>query len=166
MNELFEQLGLDVYSLIFHAVNLAILIVALRLLLFNRVRNMVKKRRESVEIVFNENKRLSEEALTSKRNYEEMLDKTKMEAAKISSDVTEAAEAKRAQIIAEAQERAAEIVAGAHDQIDAERQRLSYEFKREVSSAAVDIASAILSREINKKDNDKVIADALEQWHN
>lgn len=166
MGDLFEQLGLSVSSLIFHAVNLAILIVALRLLVFNKIRSMVKKRKESIEIVFNENKRLNEEALNIKRNYESMLEKTKQEAARISSEATDAAEVKSTQIIAEAKGKAADIVTGAHEQIEAERQRLSHEFKREVSMAAVDIASVILSREIDKKDNDKVIADALEQWQN
>ncbi|MCL2752023.1 MAG: hypothetical protein FWE62_04615 [Firmicutes bacterium] len=160
----FERLGLSWQSMVWHAAALIILIVAFRFLLFKPVKRMMDKRREAIDAVFGENERLGKEATAAKEQYENALADAKLEIARVSTEAAAAAEVKSAEIVSGARRRADEILAAAEAEADSERTRLAHEFKREVTALSVEIAGAVLGREVTAEDNARVIKDALREW--
>lgn len=61
MKEIFEKLGLGGWDILFHAVNLVILIVALYFLLFKPVKKIIAGHRQKLDEIYKENRRMHEE---------------------------------------------------------------------------------------------------------
>jgi len=161
---LFEKLGLHPMEMFFYAITLVILVGGLYLLLFRPIKKMVKKRRETLAAIYNENEKLNREALDLKREYQQNLERTKQEALEASEKAARAAESKSFEILAAAHAKADEIVTSAVKEAELEKKRVNKEFKREVCYVAVEIAEGILEREIKQEDNDKIIEEALKRW--
>ena len=65
------------------------------------------------------------------------------------------------ELVEEAQQRAASMVARAEAEIAQEKKKAVNEIKDEISGMAVDIASKVVEREISAKDHEKLIEDFI-----
>lgn len=162
--DLLEKLGLGWQDILFHVLNLIILVVAMFLLIYKPVRKIIVKRNERLETMFNENKRLNEEALEMKQKYDAMLLESKKEMARLSEEATKTAEAKGAEIILEARVKAKDILDNTVKEMAAEKIRLENEFKNESKDLAFDIATKVLKREVSSSDNRNIIDECLANW--
>lgn len=161
---IFEKLGLDPLSILFYAVNLVILVLALWLLLFKPMKRIVKKNRDKTDELYNENERLKQETSEAQARYDELEEKTKVEAARIAAEVAEHAEKKSREIVDEAKAQAELIVRAARDDAQTEREQLNASYKSALSEVSVEIAKKLLSRELSSKDNAKIIDEVLSDW--
>lgn len=166
MSGLLENLGLSWQSMLFYAINLVLLILAIRFLVYKPVKKIIDKRKEHLEYLFVENERLNKEALELKKNHEKELQQTRQEVAKMTEEMTKNAQLKSQQIIEEAQRKAQEIIEKARKDIEEEKARAISACKEQVPVMAMDIARKIVQREINEQDNKKLIEEALKQWEN
>ncbi|HEY8423932.1 MAG TPA: F0F1 ATP synthase subunit B [Clostridia bacterium] len=164
MNQLLENLGLSWQSMLFYAINLVILIAAIRFLVYKPVKKIIDKRKEQIEYLFVENERLNKEALELKKSHEKTLQETRQEVARMTEEMTKDAQEKSRQIIEEAQRKAQEIIDKARKQIEEEKARAINEYKEQVPVIAMDLAQKIIQREINEQDNKKLIEEALNKW--
>lgn len=160
MGKIFENLGIDGFEILFHAINLIILIVAMYLLLFKPVKKIIASRRQKLDDIRKENERMREETESMKSGYEEIKQKALEESAVIS----ERAVARGNEIVEEAQKEAAAILENAQKEAVAEKQRVQHELYDSVGHIAVEIAEKILEREVSEEDNKRIIDESLSEW--
>lgn len=166
MNALLENLGLSWQAMLFYAINLVILILVIRFLVYKPVKKIIDKRKEHLEYLFVENERLNKEALELKKSHEKELQQTRQEVAKMTEEMTKNAQLKSQQIIEEAQRKAQEIIEKARKDIEEEKARALSVYKEQMPVLAMDLARQIVQREINERDNQKLIEEALKEWEN
>ena len=118
--------GLD-YQLLFDAaitaINVFILFLLLSVILFNPVRNMLKKRQDKITSDRETANQSREEALAMKAEYEEKLKAANKEAELILSDARKTAVHNEQKIIDEAKEEAARIIERANKEAELEKQK-------------------------------------------
>ncbi|HHW89368.1 MAG TPA: F0F1 ATP synthase subunit B [Clostridiales bacterium] len=164
MSGIIESLGLSWQEMLFYAINLVILIVAIRFLVYKPVKKIVDNRKEQLELLFVENERLNKEALELKKNHEKALRQTRQEVAKMTEEITKNAKLKSQEIIEQAQKKAQEIIQKAKKEMDEEKARALNACKQQVPIISMDIARQIVQRELNEQDHQKLIEDALSEW--
>jgi F-type H+-transporting ATPase subunit b len=164
MSGIIESLGLSWQSMLFYAINLVILIVAIRFLVYKPVKKIVDNRKEQLEFLFVENERLNKEALELKKNHEKALRQTRQEVATMTEEITKNAKLKSQEIIEQAQKKAQEIIQKAKKEMKEEKSRVLNACKQQVPIISMDIARQIVQRELNEQDHQKLIEDALSEW--
>ena len=160
MKEILQKLGLGGWEILFHIVNLALLIVALYFLLYKPVKKIIAGHRKKLDDIYAENKRLQEEADDFKNAYDEM----KQMAVSESAEITARATQRSGEIIEEAHKKADAILESAQKEAAGERQRMQHELHDTVGHIAVEIAEKILEREVNEDDNRRIIDESLSEW--
>ena len=120
--------GLD-YQLLFDAaitaINVFILFLLLSVILFNPVRNMLKKRQDKITSDRETAEKNREDALAMKAEYEEKLKAANKEAELILSDARKTAMHNEQKIIDEAKEEAARIIERAGKEAELEKQKVA-----------------------------------------
>lgn len=163
---MFEKLGIDVGSIIFYAISLVVLVVALYLLLYKPVTKMIQAHRAKLDEVFEENKRLNEEAEKIKEQNEKEMERVRIESMRIAEEAATKASAVSDELLAEAEKKAKAILETARNDAQVERKRLETEFRDTVGQLAVEISEKILQREVLHTDNEKLIDESLSEWEN
>ncbi|MDE6397805.1 MAG: F0F1 ATP synthase subunit B [Clostridiales bacterium] len=160
MAKILEKLGLGGWEILFHAVNLILLVVALYFLLYKPVKKIIAGHRKKLNEIYEENKRMQEEKETLENEFEEM----KQRAVEESAQIGERALKRSQEIVEDAQKKADAIIESAQKEAIAEKQRMQYELHDTVGHIAVEIAEKILEREVNEKDNRRIIDESLAEW--
>lgn len=162
--DVFESLGLGWQDILFHAINLAILIVALRFLLYKPVKQIVDNHKKRLEETFEKNKKLEEENIAVKAEYKAMLEDAKKEAVRISTEAAANAKKKSEETIENARLQAKSIMDAAMHETEAEKERLKNSYRDTVRCLSVEIAERVLQREIDDKDTDRIVDESLKEW--
>ncbi|MDE7405489.1 MAG: ATP synthase F0 subunit B [Clostridiales bacterium] len=165
-DNILEVFGLDWKSMLFYVVNFLILLGALIGLLYKPVKNMLKKKRESLDDVYAENEKLKAESAAREAEYQKKTEELKLENARIAANAAEAAQQKADALIADAQEQAKSIVAAAKKESATQMEQLKGEYRNSVNNVAVQVAQKLLEREITESDNDALIEQVLSDWEN
>lgn len=160
MSEIFKKLGLSGWEILFHAVNLVILVVALYFLLYRPVKKIVSNHRKKLDDIYKENARMRKETETMQTEYDAVRQKALEEAAA----VNERAMQRSKEIIEEAQIKADAILDSAQKEAIAEKHRVQHELHDSVGHIAVEIAEKILEREVSEADNRRIIEESLSEW--
>ena len=142
--------GVDFWTCIFTFCNLIILVFVLKKLLFKPVKNMIDN-------LYEDAGQKQKEADDMKSMYQEKLEKANAESEEILKQAVRKAQLREEEILKEAQEKAAVTVRHGKEQVELEKKRAINEIKNEVSDMAVDIASAIIERDIDKDEHEKLI---------
>ena len=90
----------------------------------------------------------------------------KQKALEESAQISRRAAQRGAEIVEEAQNKAAAILENARKEALTERNRMQHELHDSVGHIAIEIAEKILEREVNEKDNRKIIDESLSEWEN
>lgn len=155
--------GLDVskipMDLILNFLNIIVLFVIVRLLLYKPVRKFLDARAEKTASVMKDAEQQKKDAEKLKSDYESMLSDTEGEAKKIIKDAEMKAAEKSAAIIANAEKQAEEIIAEAKKQIEDERREAREDIKKEIVRTALVISEKVLEREIKDADVRKIAED-------
>ncbi|MDR1138546.1 MAG: hypothetical protein LBK70_01575 [Clostridiales bacterium] len=160
----FDNLGLTWQELIFHAITLLVLVLFLWLLLYKPTKKMIGEKRAKAEEVFKINQKLKSEAEQTKAETENLLFKAKQDAMTIATMATANAEEKAKQIIQDAEQQATAIINIAHKESMVEITRMENEFRDNAADIVIDLVGKIISRELKTEDNEKFIADCLDEW--
>ncbi|MDE6029652.1 MAG: ATP synthase F0 subunit B [Clostridiales bacterium] len=165
-DNILEVFGLDWKSMLFYVVNFLILLGAMIGLLYKPVKNMLKKKRESLDDVYAENEKLKAESEVRDAEYRKKTEELKLENARIAATAAEAAQQRADAIIADAQEQAKSIVDAAKKESATQMEQLKGEYRDSVNNVAVQVAQKLLEREITESDNDALIEQVLSDWEN
>ena len=165
--------GLD-YQLLFDAaitaINVFILFLLLSVILFNPVRNMLKKRQDKITSDRETANQSREEALAMKAEYEEKLKAANKEAELILSDARKTA-VHNEKIIDEAKEEAARIIERANKEAELEKQKAADDVKQQIVAVSAMIASKLIAKSIDESESNAIIEQTLNEmgentWRN
>lgn len=155
--------GVNFFTMIFAWINLVILYVFLKKLLFKPVKNMIDSRQKEIDDMYSDAESSKQSAEQMKAEYEEKISHANEESEDILRRAVRRAELREEEIIKEAGVKAARALERAEEQIELEKKRAINDVKDEVSAIAIDIAEAVIERDINKADHDALIDEFIDK---
>lgn len=160
-NKFEDFVGVNFFTMIFAWINLLILYLLLKKILFKRVKGMIDSRQKEIDDMYSdaENSRTSAEAM--KVEYEAKLENANEESEQILKKAVRRAQLREEEILAEANEKAARTLERATEQVELEKKRAINEIKNEVSDMAISIAAAVIERDVSDDEHKELIDDFI-----
>ena len=158
--------GVNVWTMLFAWCNLLIIYLFLKKILFVPVKNMIDSRQKEVDDMYSGAEAAEAEAKAMKAEYEQKLASANEESEEILRTAQRRALLKEEEILKEASVEAQRIRDRAGEDIAMEKKRMLGEIKDEVSGMAVDIASALIGREVSDKEHERFIDDFIDELGN
>lgn len=146
-----------------HILNVIILFVVLRALLYKPVLKFMKKRENSFAERIDELDKREKEIIRQEKEYAAMMAQADSEAAAIITKSNDMAKEHAREILDNAKEHARDLVIRAKKEIEAEKVQTRAELKSEITDMAVQIAEKMLQREVSLDDNRKIIDEFFER---
>ncbi len=158
----FEALiGTNFWTMIFAWVNLLILYLFLRKLLFNPVKNMIDNRQKEIDDMYADAAEKEKAAEADKAAYAKKLRLAGEESENIRKQAQREALLKEEEILKEAQDQAQRTRKRAEEEIEREKKRALNEIKDEVSGMAIEIASSLIGRDVKEEEHRAMIDDFI-----
>ena len=139
------------------------LFMGLSFILFNPVRDMLKKRQQMVQETKDTANKEKEDAIALKAEYEEKLKNAETEAEEILNTARKRALKNERAILDAAKEEAAGIIANANVQIELEKKKAMDDLKQEVVAIATMMAGKVVAASIDEKLSNQLIEDTLKE---
>ena len=155
--------GVNVWTMIFAWCNLLILYIFLKKILFKPVKNMIDSRQKEVDDMYTSAENAEADAKAMKAEYEKKLSTANEESEEILRTAQRRAMLKEEEILKEASVEAQRIRDRADEDITLEKKRMLGEIKDEVSGMAIDIASAVIGREVKPSEHEKFIDSFIDE---
>ena len=149
--------GVNIWTMIMAWCNLLILYLFLKKILFVPMKKMIDSRQKEIDDMYRNAHDAESQAESMKSTYEEKMTKAHEESEEILKTALRRAQLKEEEIIRDAQAEASRIYERAEEQIALEKKRALSEVKDEVSGMAVEIAGAIIGREVSDKEHSEFI---------
>lgn len=156
-----EFVSIDTWTIIFTWINLIILVLIMKKLLFKPVMNMLTQRDAEINDMYEKAETAQKNAEKLESDYIEKLSAAKEEAARIMKDATREATLKGEEIISEAQSKAAATVSKAHKEIEREKMAAVDEIKGDIASIAVSLAEKVIEKDINESDYERLVEEFI-----
>lgn len=159
-----EGLGINGPFLIAQIVNIVVLYVLLKRVLYAPVLNMLETRREKIRESLAAAETARAEAANRGRENEEIVAKAHVEARQIVQRAEESAKRREADILAKAQQEAGAVSERERQQIAYERQQAMSQLRDEVARLSLDIARRTVSASlINESAHSRIVNEVLEE---
>lgn len=149
--------GLHPSDILINIVNIIILFVLLRAILFKPVSRFLRERREKIEKQLAEARESQAEAEALRAQYERELKDAEERARAIVRQRQQEADRQAEEIIAEARQKADAMLEEARARIAVEKERAVKTARGEIAVMAAEVAAKILQREISAADNDAIV---------
>lgn len=157
-------IGINVWTMIFTFVNLMIVFFFAKKFLLGPVKKMIDSRQNEIDGMYEEAEKSVEDGEKFKAEYEEKLKKASEESEAIMRDTVRNARLREEAIIRDAREEASAILKRADEQIEMERRQAVNDIKNDVSGMAVDIAGAVLGRDIKPEEHAELIDSFIDRF--
>lgn len=145
------------------ALNVFILFILLSYILFNPVRNMLKKRQDKITSDRETARSDMESAAALKSEYEEKLKNIDKEADEILGEARKKALAREQNIIEEARQEADRIIKHANQEAVLEKKRVVDEVKQEMITIAAAMAAKVVSQSMEPAISDALVEETLNE---
>ena len=155
--------SLDIWTMIFAWGNLIILFLFLKKILFVPLKKIIDERQKQIKDMYDEAQKDKDTAAALRVEYEEKLEKASAQGEEIIKTAVQRAHKQEADIVREANETAAKTLKRAQDQIEMEQKKALNQLKDEVSGMAVDIASAVIEKNLTEEDNAEIVDRFISQ---
>ena len=155
--------GVNVWTMLFAWCNLLIIYLFLKKILFKPVKEMIDSRQKEVDDMYSGAEAAEADAKAMKAEYEERLANANAESEEILRTAQRRALLKEEEILKEAAVEATRIRDRAGEEIAMEKKRMLGEIKDEVSGMAIDIASAVIGREVSADEHEKFIDSFIDE---
>lgn len=143
------------------AINIFLLFILLSYILYNPVRNMLKKRQDMITATREETAAANEEANALKEEYEAKLKDAEKAGEAILAEARKKALKNEERIISEAKEEASAIIEQARKEAELEKQKASDDVKKEIIRVATLMAGKMVSVSMDDATQAKLIEDTL-----
>ena len=155
--------SLNGFKFIMAFLNLIILYVVLRKVLFQPVMKFMHNRTKTIENSIADAEKQKAEAIEMKAAYEEQLKTAKVESKRIIDTAVAKAETQQANILAEAQQQAEEFLAKTRKEIELEREQMLKDVRNELAGIAFAAASKILEANVDTESNRLIVDKFLDE---
>ena len=150
------------WTLIFQWGNLLILYLVIKKFLFGPIQKIIESRENEVQNLYDTAEQAKNDAYALKEEYSQHLANAKDEANEILKNANKKATVRSEEIIRDAQEKAAAIIARADVQIEMERKHAFEEVKQDISDIALLAASKVVERELSAEEHERLIGEFIE----
>jgi len=144
-------------------ISVLVMFTLLSYLLFNPVRDFLKKRQDKIRDDIDTAKKDKEAAAALKEDYDGKIREIEKEAEAILSEARKKALQNEAKIIDEAREEAARIIERANRQIELEKKAAADDMKKEMIQVAALMAQKIVARSVDAKLQDSLVDETLKE---
>ena len=161
-----DFIGVNPITMIFAWINLLILYLFLKKLLFKPVKNMIDSRQKEIDDMYSDAENSRSAADQMKAEYEEKLSSANEESEAILKKAVRRAQLREEEILKEANDKAQRVLERAEEQIELEKKQAINDVKNQVSDMAIDIAAAVIERDIDKSEHEAMIDDFINNMGN
>jgi F-type H+-transporting ATPase subunit b len=148
--------------MIFAWCNLIILYLFLRKILFKPVKNMIDSRQKEIDDMYKNAEDSERSAANLKIEYEKKIELAEDECADMLKTAQRKAQLREEEILKEANAKAQRTLERAEEQIELEKRRIINEAKDCVSDMAVQIAAAVIERDVSGEEHKALIDSFIE----
>ena len=158
MDTLYQSLvTVNPVTLIAQICNLFIQLLIVKIFFLDKIKAILDQRREAADKQITEAENAKSEALAIKQTYEQNMLEAKAKADDLLLTAQRTANSRSEEIIAQAQQQAAQIKSKAAADIELEKKKALNEAKNEISDLAMAIAGKVVARELNTGDQADMI---------
>ena len=163
MERIFDLDPQLIQDALFLAVNSFILFIAGSYLLYNPVRNLLKKRQDLIEADLETARKDKEDAAALKSEYDARIKTAHKDADVILTDARKKALLKEARIVEEAKTEAARIIERANTEAELEKKRVADDMKKEMITVAAAMAGKVISASIDTQIQESLVEETLSE---
>ena len=158
MDTLYQSLvTVNPVTLIAQICNLFIQLLIVKIFFLDKIKAILDQRREAADKQITEAENAKSEALAIKKTYEQNMLEAKAKADDLLLTAQRTANSRSEEIIAQAQQQAAQMKSKAAADIELEKKKAINEAKNEISDLAMAIAGKVVARELNAGDQADMI---------
>ena len=158
MDTLYQSLvTVNPVTLIAQICNLFIQLLVVKIFFLDKIKAILDQRREAADKQITEAETAKSEALAIKKTYEQNMQEAKAKADDLLMSAQRTANSRSEEILAQAQQQAAQIKSKAAADIALEKKKALNEAKNEISDLALAIAGKVVARELNAGDQADMI---------
>ena len=158
MDTLYQSLvTVNPVTLIAQICNLFLQLLIVKIFFLDKIKAIIDQRREAADKQITEAETAKSEALAIKKTYEQNMQEAKAKADDLLMSAQRTANSRSEEIIAQAQQQAAQIKSKAAADIALEKKKALNEAKNEISDLAMAIAGKVVARELNAGDQADMI---------
>ena len=158
MDTLYQSLvTVNPVTLIAQICNLFLQLLVFKIFFLDKIKAILDQRREAADKQITEAENAKAEAMTIKKTYEQNMLQARAKADDLLQTAQRTANSRSEEIIAQAQQQAAQIKSKAADDIALEKKKAINEAKDEISDLAMAIAGKVVGRELNAGDQAEMI---------
>ncbi|MGI6175754.1 MAG: F0F1 ATP synthase subunit B [Christensenellales bacterium] len=150
-------------DIVIHIINIIVLYVLLRLLIYKPVRKYMLERSARIDNQMQEAGKAQQDAQTAKRQYQERLNAAQQDADETIRQSAQKAAQNADEIIKGAKMQADAILRDAHSRAEQDRLHTIKEMKEQITELSVDIAGKILRREVALSDNRALVEEFFDE---
>ena len=158
-----DIISINIWHMLISLANLLILFLLVKKFLYKPVKNMLKKRQETIEGKYDEAEQAKNKALLDKKSYEEKLLGAKQEADSLIQSAVDIAHSRENAILLEAKQKADGIVRQAQQNAELETKKAEQAIKDEIVKVSTLIAGKVLQREVKAEDHKQIIDSFIEE---
>ena len=153
--------GVNFWTMVFAWINLLILYLFLKKLLFKPLKSMIDSRQKEIDDMYSDAESSKASAEEMKIEYERRLQSANDESEEILKSAQRKAQLREEEILREANAEAARTIERAEVQIELEKKNAINQVKNEVSEMAISIASAVIERDVKAEEHSEMIDDFI-----
>lgn len=158
MDTLYQSLvTVNPVTLIAQICNLFLQLLVFKIFFLDKIKAIIDQRREAADEQITEAENAKAEAMSIKKAYEQNMLQAKAKADDLLQTAQRTANSRSEEIIAQAQQQAAQLKSKAADDIALEKKKAINEAKNEISDLAMAIAGKVVGRELNEADQADMI---------
>ena len=158
MDTLYQSLvTVNPVTLIAQICNLFIQLLIVKIFFLDKIKAILDQRREAADKQITEAETATSDALAIKQTYEQNMLEAKVKADDLLLTAQRTANSRSEEILAQAQQQAAQIKSKAAADIELEKKKAINEAKNEISDLAMAIAGKVVARELNANDQADMI---------
>lgn len=140
-----------------YALNIGILFVILKYVLYKPVRKYLDEREARYKRRTEDIERREHDSTEKQAQYEELMSCAQEQSDTLVREARSAANRRAEEILADAQKQADELIRQARRQIADEQRAAKFEMREQIVDLAVDMASRILEREVTADDHKRIV---------
>lgn len=144
-------------------INFLILVAILNIFLYKPIVRVLENRKNEIANNLNQAEQAKLDAEKTKEQYATQLKNAKREAQEIITRANKLGEDGKNEIIAEARNEAEKITIKAKEEIEREKKKALSEIRDEVATLAVMTAEKIINKNINDKDQERLVQDFIKE---
>lgn len=154
------MLKLD-WSLVFTVINLLILFIAMKFVLFKPLKKMMAEREQAIQGQIDAADAIKAEAEEIKNRYELSLKEAQAESVQIMNDAKDRAQIQYDNIIEKARVDAADIIQRANKAAESEKQQILSDVQDEIMGLTMAAVSKVVGSNVDEESNRKLLDDFI-----